>query len=126
MSSGVDDLTPLTPNHFLVGQLGGQYAPEAFDVEESRNLRSRWRRVQQLLGQFWSLNKRGKWFHPQRNLKVRDVVLVIGTKAKRGEWPLGRITEAHQGKDGLVRVLKVQVGKYVYTRPFHRVVSTGV
>ena len=114
VSSDVDDLTPLTSNHFLVGQLGGQYAPEAFNVEESRNLQSRWRRVQQLLGQFWSrwrkeflppLNKRGKWFHSQRNLKVDDVVLVIDTKAKRGEWPLGRITEVHQGKDGLVRVV---------------------
>ena len=35
VSSDVDDLTPLTPNHFLVGQLGGQYAPEAFDVEDA-------------------------------------------------------------------------------------------
>ncbi len=129
VSSDVDDLTPLTPNHFLVGQLGGQYAPEAFDVEESRDLRSRWRRVQQLLGQIWSrwrkeflpsLNKRGKWFHPQRNLKEGDVVLVVDTKAKRGEWPLGRIIEVYPGKDGLVRVVKVKVGEHVYTRPVHR------
>ena len=54
VSSDVDDLTPLTQNHFLVGQVGVQYAPEAFDIEESCNLRSRWRRIQQLLGQFWS------------------------------------------------------------------------
>ena len=128
VSSDVDDLTPLTPNHFLVGQLGGQYAPEVFDVEEGRNLRSR--RIQQLLGQFWSrwrkeflptLNKRGKWFHPQRNLKEGDVVLVVDTKTKRGEWPLGRIVEVYPGQDRLVRVVKVKVGENVYTRPVHRV-----
>ena len=33
ISSDVNNLTPLTPSHFLVGHLGGQYAPEAFDVE---------------------------------------------------------------------------------------------
>ncbi len=95
VSSDVDDLTPLTPNHFLVGQLGGQYAPEAFDVEESRNLRSRWRRVQQLLGQFWSrwrkeffpsLNKRGKWFHPQRKKQNEENGLsVVLSKFIRGK-----------------------------------------
>ena len=28
-----------------------------------------------------------------------------------GHWPLGRIVEVYQGKDGHVRVAKVQVGK---------------
>ena len=54
VSSDANDLTPLTPNHFIVGQLRGQYAPEAFDVEENQNPRKRWCRVRQLLGQFWA------------------------------------------------------------------------
>ena len=54
VSSDANDLTPLTPNHFIVGQLGGQYAPEALDLDEACNPRKRWRRVQQLLGQFWA------------------------------------------------------------------------
>ena len=123
VSSDANDLTPLTPNHFIVGQLGGQYAPEAFDVEETQNPQKRWRRVQQLLGQFWAcwrkeflpnLNKRGKW------QEEGDVVLLMEPKARRGEWPLGRITEVHPGKDGLVHVVKVKVGKSVYERPVHR------
>ena len=32
-------------------------------------------------------------------------------------WPLGRIVEVYQGKDGHVRVAKVQVGKSQLTRP---------
>ena len=129
ISSDVNDLTPLTPNHFIVGRLGGQYAPEALDVQEARNPRKRWRRVQQLLCQIWArwrkeflptLNKRGKWHRPQRNMKEGDVVLLIDPKARRGEWPLGRITQVHPGKDGLVRVVKVKVGKSIYERPVHR------
>ena len=54
VSSDANDLTPLTPNHFVVGQLGGQYAPEALDVDEACNPRKRWRHVQQLFGQFWA------------------------------------------------------------------------
>ena len=40
--------------------------------------------------------------------------------AKRGDWPLGRVTEVCPGADGLVRVVKVKVGKTIYKRPVHR------
>ena len=29
----------------------------------------------------------------------------------RGNWPLGRVLETYPGKDGRVRVVKIQVGK---------------
>jgi hypothetical protein len=129
VSADPHDLTPLTPNHFIIGQLGGQFAAEAVDVEEYVKPAKRWRRVQQLISQFWkrwikeflpSLNIRNKWFHQKRNLKVGDVVLVVEANAKRGDWPLGRITEVRPGADGLVRVVKVKVGKTIYKRPVHR------
>lgn len=31
VSSDPNDLSPLTPNHFLIGQIGGSFAPEALD-----------------------------------------------------------------------------------------------
>ncbi len=52
MSADVNDLTPLTPNHFVVGQFGGELAPEVSE-NEAVNPKKRWRRIQQLLGQFW-------------------------------------------------------------------------
>ena len=61
---------------------------------------------------------RKKWY-PQRNIKD-DVVLVVDTKAKRGEWPLGLVMQVHLGKDDLVRVVKVKVGKHVYTGLVYR------
>ena len=123
-----NDHSPLTPNHFLVGQLGGPFAPELLDVEEVYNPRKRWHRVQQLLGQFWkrwrreflpTLNVRRKWFHPRHNLKEGDVVLIAESKAKRGEWPLGRVMEVYPGDDGLVRVVRVKSKNKQFLRPVH-------
>ena len=42
-------LTPLTPNHFLHGQLGGGFASDSVD-SEAFNPRKRWRRVHVIFG----------------------------------------------------------------------------
>ena len=57
------------------------------------------------------LSARRKWFQPRRDLKVDDVVLVMSPDTNRGNWPLGRVLETYPGKDGRVRVVKIQVGK---------------
>lgn len=102
VSSDPNDPSPLTPRHFLVGEIGGPFAPEALDHEQTYNPRKRWHRVQQLLGQFWkrwrkeflpNLNVRKKWFHPRHNLKEGDVVLIVEPNTSRGEWPLSRVIE---------------------------------
>ena len=43
----------LTPNHFLIGQVGGNFATQIVD-ETNYNPRKRWRRVQELVRHFWS------------------------------------------------------------------------
>ena len=117
LSADPNDPAPLTPNHLIVGQIGGRFAPEAVDKEEVYNPVRRWHRVQQLLGLFWkrwrkeflpTLNVRKKWFHPHHNLKSGDVVLIAEPKASQGDWPLGRILEAYPGSDGLVRTVKLK------------------
>ena len=47
-----DDDVPLTPNHFLIGQTGGQFAPESVD-ETAYSPKKRSRRVQELVRNFW-------------------------------------------------------------------------
>jgi hypothetical protein len=130
VSSDHNDLSPLTPNHFLVGQLGGPFAPEALDETEAYNPKKRWHRVQQLLKMFWKrwrkeflpqINVRKKWFHPRHNLKNGDVVMMIEPDASRGEWPLGRVMEVYPGGDGLVRVVRVKSRNKEYVRPIHRI-----
>ena len=128
VSSDPQHLSLLTPSHFLVGEMGGSFAPEALDHKQVYNPRKRWHRVQQLLGQFWtrwrkeslpSLNTRNKLFHPRHNLKKGDVVLIAGSNAKRGEWPLGRVVEAYPGEDGLVRAVRVKAKNKEYLHPVH-------
>ena len=91
----------LTPNHFLIGQLGGQLAPQLTD-DLTFNPRNRWRLIQNLVKVFWrrwreeflaTLNTRKKWTEAKDNLKVGDVVLVVDQNAPRGKWHLGRVEE---------------------------------
>ena len=51
-SASPEDVTPLTPNHFLHGQAGGQFSPAAMD-DTQYNLKKRWRRLQELVKHFW-------------------------------------------------------------------------
>ena len=68
-SANPADDVPLTPNHFLHGQVGGQFAPTSVDTTQF-NLRKRWRRIQELVRHFWQrwlqewlrgLGSRKKW-----------------------------------------------------------------
>lgn len=121
---------PLTPNHFLYGQMGGQFAPENVDTT-GFNPRKRWRKVQDLISRVWSrwlkeylptLNARPKWTEVVKDLKEGDIVLVLDPRLPRGQWPLGRILETYPGQDGHSRVAKVQVGDKTVVRPIHKLV----
>ena len=128
------DQTPLTPNHFLYGQVGGTFAPDSVDETEFQP-KKRWRRVQELISHFWrrwlkewlpSQNVRSRWNEEKRDLKVGDVVLAISSDLPRAHWPLGRITEIYQGKDNHVRVAKVQVGQNSLLRPVNKLIHLDV
>ncbi|XP_064643625.1 uncharacterized protein LOC135497723 [Lineus longissimus] len=127
-SADVNDDTPLTPNHLLHGQIGGEFAPAAAD-NVAYNPRKRWRHVQRLLKHFWRrwmkewlpmLHPRSKWAQERKDIEVGDIVLVVNPDTNRGKWPLGRVVEVCLGGDGHVRVAKVQIGKHVMTRPITR------
>ncbi|XP_052244672.1 uncharacterized protein DDB_G0290587-like [Dreissena polymorpha] len=55
-------------------------------------------------------------FHPERDIKIGEVVLIITPETTRGNWPLRRILEDYPGQDGRVRVVKIQVGSSKMTR----------
>ncbi|XP_071950853.1 uncharacterized protein [Antedon mediterranea] len=103
-SASVKDVIPLTPNHCLPCQMGGNLAPESIFDTTVFNPRKQWRRVQELMRHFWNrwlrewlpaLNKRKKWREPKRDLRVDEVVLVVQKGTVRGQWPLGRIKEIY-------------------------------
>ena len=123
LANPVDDV-PLTPNHFMHGQIGGQFAPTSVDSTQF-NLRKRWRRIQELVRHFWqcwlrewlpALATWKKWNQERQDVKVVYVVLVVSPDSSRGNWPLGRVLEVYPGTDGRVRVVKVQVGQGALVR----------
>ena len=124
-SADIKDNVPLTPNHFLHGQMGGEFAPEVID-EVGYDPKRRWRRVQELVRHFWhrwhrewipSLSPRQKWFKMKKDIQPGDIVLVVSSDTPRGRWPLGRILEVYPGKDGHIRSVRLQVGEKQYSRP---------
>ena len=127
-SASPEDNTPLTPNHFLYGQAGGQFAPESVD-DTPYHPTKRWRRVQELMRHYWrrwirewlpSLSARKKWQQCKQDLQEGDMVLVLSPNTPRGQWPLGRILDVYPGKDGHTRVAKVQVGSQQFVRPISK------
>ena len=122
------DPEPLTPNHFLHGMCGGQFAPESVDTTNFP-LHRRWRRVQELTRHVWrrwlreyipTLQPRRKWTRERTDFAVGDVVLVVDPNTARGHWPLGRILEVFPGKDGHVRVVRVRISNQTFIRPVTR------
>ena len=124
-SSHPADILPLTPNHFLHGRVGGEFAADTVDTVDFA-ARKRWRRVQELVRHVWSrwmkewvpeLRRRKKWNRLCRNFEVGDLVLVIENDTPRGQWNLGRIEETYKGSDGQVRTVKLKIKESTYIRP---------
>ena len=106
----------LTPNHFLIGRANPNPEPDIFSEREPCSAKS-WRTAQ-VTTHFWNrwlreyipnLIERRKWLVPRRNLVFNDIVLVVEPNTRRGEWPLGRVMEAHSGADGVVRSATVRI-----------------
>ena len=129
LSDDPNDEPVLTPNHFLIGQMGGDFVPESVD-NTAFNPRRRWRREQELTRHVWGrwmkeylpyIGSRQKWFFPTENLKVGDVVMVFDPSTARKEWKVGRIECTYPGRDQLVRVVDVRVGDKLLKRSVTRI-----
>ena len=133
-SSDPQEDVPLTPNHFLQGQMEGQFVPDSVETTPL-HLRQRWRKVQGIISGVWrrwlkecipALNSRPKWTSEFRDLKVGDVVLVIQPDTPRGRWPLGRIAQVYPGRDGHTRVAKVACGVKTVVRRINKLIPLGI
>lgn len=135
---------PLTPNHLLTMKSKIVLPPPGNFQREDLYCRKQWRRVQYLSNEFWSrwrqeflqnLQIRQKWTHPQRNMKINDVVIFKEDSGYRNQWPLARVVEVYPSEDGQIRKCKILMGdksldnqgkrqsKPVYLqRPIHKLV----
>lgn len=119
-SDDPDDLNPLTPAHFLIGE-----PIILFPGENLSNTRvsylNRWELLQQMMQGFWkrwsdeylnTLLNRPKWNRQTDNFQVGDLVIIKEDNLPPSRWRLGRIEQVIAGPDKLVRsvVLKTQFG----------------
>ena len=126
VSSDVNDLEALTPNHFLLGNKNVclPYLPCAEEFVDHRKL---FRQTQVYANLIWdrfrkeylpTLNNRQKWRSTaNETLKEGDLVWLIEDSDKRGYYNLGRVTETIDGSDGVIRSATVRTNDGVYKRP---------
>jgi hypothetical protein len=129
MSNDPNDLTAITPGHFLIGE--ALTAPLEPDLTELKiNRLSRHQLLERLRQHFWKrwrteylsyLQGRTKWQSPSPSLQPGDLVLLVEDNVPPLCWPLGRIQQVHPGSDGNVRVVTVKTNRGTYKRGVRKV-----
>ncbi|KYQ57720.1 hypothetical protein ALC60_03312 [Trachymyrmex zeteki] len=130
LSNDPNDLSYLTPGHFLVGDsLTTVLQQDVTHLPNNRLLR--WQRVSQIFQHFWKrwsreylqqLQQRTKWQrskgpHPV----IGDMVMVQENNSLPLQWAVGRIEDVYSGTDGVSRVVSVRTVKGTYKRPITKI-----
>ncbi|EFA13694.1 hypothetical protein TcasGA2_TC002041 [Tribolium castaneum] len=126
LSSNPDDLSVLTPGHFIIGR--AMVALPDYDYQEiPENKLSRFQRLQRIVQHFWSrwtreyiceLQNRSKWRNNSLNaLKKGSLVIVRDDQTPPQQWRLGRVLYLHPGHDGIVRVVTIKFATQIVKRP---------
>ena len=121
--------TPITPNHFLLGNWK-EGSLEELAVVGRKSLLVRWRQVQDWTAHIWRrwLTElvpmwagRNRWRTETDELKIGEVIWIIDKCEKPGKWVIGRIEEKYPGSDKRNRVIKVRTAGRSLFRPIAQV-----
>lgn len=130
-SSDPDDMTAITPHHFLNGDFARD-PPEPLGILDAVPLPVQLRELCALKQSFWrqwstsylsQLQSRPKWLKVSDNIKVDDLVIIKDDRLPPQHWLLARVISTHPGADGLVRVVTVRTKNGIQKRPIsiHRI-----
>lgn len=129
LSSDPDDMMPLTPGHFLIGQpLTAMPAAEYKDCRLS-NL-TRFQRLELMRQHFWArwskeyiseLQQRTKWRTNQSSLKLHSLVVVKEDNLPPLKCRLDHIVAVYPGSDGVNRVADIRTSSGVIKRSFNKI-----
>lgn len=129
LSSDPNDLTVLTPGHFLVQRpLTSIAEPNLDEIPENRL--SMWQKTQSFVQTIWKkwstqylsdLHNRTKWTKQKDNLRVGTMVLLKEENLPPQRWLLGRVIKVHYGSDGNVRVAVVRTKDGIYERGISKI-----
>ena len=126
VSSDVNDLESIIPNHFLLGNKN-VFLPYLSCAEEGVNHRKLIRQTQAYSDLIWdrfrkkylpTLNNRQNWnCESNRILNKVALVWLVEHSDKRGYYKLGRVTETMEGSDQTIRSATIQSKDGVNKRP---------
>lgn len=125
MSPDPNDLSALTPGHFLTLEpLTSLPSPDFSDLSTSHL--NRWQLLQQLHQSFWkrwhneylqTLQQRHKWDKNARPIEPGMLVLIKNEQEPPQQWRLARVLQTHPGRDGITRVVTLKTAKGQLQRP---------
>ncbi|XP_058817668.1 uncharacterized protein LOC131680977 [Topomyia yanbarensis] len=128
MSDDPNDLQPLTPAHFLVGE-SLQAVPDPDLTVVPMNRLTQWQLTQQRLQNFWKrwrreylcqLQGRTKRWKPAVRIEIGKLVVIQDDNQPPMRWKMGRIVQTHPGDDGTVRVVTLKTATGMLTRPVEK------
>ena len=117
--SDVNSPAPLAPANILTMKSKEILPPPGVFEKPDIFSKPRWRRVPHIANKFWArwkkeflcqLQFRQIWNDKQRNFKVGDVVL-LKRDSERNEWLMAIIEEVMPDYNGIVRGVKLRIGK---------------
>ena len=126
VSDDPEDLTALTPNHFLLGRENTSKPFMPFSErykDQSKSFKTTqaysdmiWKRRTREYLPHW--NQRSKWSKEHvRNLKEGELLWLLNDTVKRCEFKLRRIFEIFTGNYGVVRSVRVKMAHGELNRP---------
>ena len=109
-----DNLSPITPNHLLIGRSDGEAPP--LEYEDNDKFTARMAYVSEVYQAWWeawiqqvlpSLMPIRKWKKRAKNLQVGDVVMLYYPGNIKDDYRLARVLEVHPDVRGLVRTVTI-------------------
>ncbi|XP_031358230.1 uncharacterized protein LOC116181919 [Photinus pyralis] len=121
ISNDPNDLSALTPSHFLIGD-SLKALPQPDVTQENVNSLTHWKKIQHMYQGFWNrwskeylsqLQQRAKWskHYNQAELKVGQLVSIKENNLPPLLWKLGRIVQVHPGADATIRVVSIRTAR---------------
>ncbi len=117
----------LTPNNFLLGNLGG-----AVCSENVNHPKKKWQKVSALVDHFWTqfmreylslLLKRKRWQEFVKDSEVGELVLNIDSNIPRGQWKLAIVEEVYPiDSDNTIWHCCIKTSDGTYNRPITELV----
>lgn len=129
ISSDINDLSALTPGHFLIGDSLTDL-PEPNLLPLPSNRLSAWQLVSKIRQDFWKrwsieylneLNIRRKWNVNTVNPKEGMLVVIKEDNIPCMQWPLARIQQLHPGNDGVVRSVTLKTANGLLKRTVKKI-----